>query len=80
MTFALFAASLLVAVDVWFLVISNTITLFQRLRAINACRNGDQLSALSSVSYLSHLWRVGTFRDPWSIYPDELANLMRVAA
>lgn len=55
------------------------------LDAIMALSNPDDRIRLLDVFsprdlYDRHFWHVFTFRDPWSIYPDELANLMRVAA
>lgn len=76
--YACFVFALLPALG-WFLV-CNERTCCQRIRLISRINSLDWLSLFDGVGYDEHLFRLFTFRDPWAIYPPELANLMRVAA
>jgi hypothetical protein len=52
----------------------------QRLDLLNAIRDDDPWLALKKLemfggtSFDVHIWRVATFRDPWSLYPAGLAD------
>lgn len=59
----------------------------QRMYLLDAIRDYNdpnawrkRLDAFEGVDFDDHLVRLLTFRDPWAIYPAELANLMRVSA
>lgn len=38
----------------------------------------DKLNLLRDVPFGSHVWRLATFRSPWSLYPAGLADEVRV--
>lgn len=56
--------------------------LIDRIGAVADPVTYDRLYRLLDVRYYyeRHHRRLMTFRDPWAIYPAELANLMRVTA
>lgn len=62
---------------------SITLTATQRLGILAAINRHDPLHAISkmealrAVEFDDHLWRVTTFRRPWSLYPDQLREETR---
>lgn len=60
----------------------NITSLLDAIKTIPSVDDRLRLLRLVDIdaTYHKHLRRVLTFRDPWAVYPDKVANLMRVKA